>query len=87
DLRDATLPTGEVTINAVAVMGGIDIVLPEGVDVHVSGLSLMGGREVKVADGPPTPGFPVVHVRAFAVMGGITVKTKRPGSGKALDRD
>jgi hypothetical protein len=86
DLRDASLPPGEVTITAVAVMGGIQIYVPEGVDVHVSGLSLMGGRNVKVAHGAGSPGFPVVRIRAIAVMAGIEIKSKRPGSGKSLDR-
>ena len=41
-----------------------------GTSVALSGLSLLGGRDVKV---PPGDG-PVLRVRAFAILGGVTVK-------------
>ena len=78
DLREAELVGSEVVVNAVAIMGGVDVVVPEGVPVELTGLALMGGKDCKVADVPAPPGAPVVRGRAFALMGGVTVKTKRP---------
>jgi Domain of unknown function (DUF1707)/Cell wall-active antibiotics response 4TMS YvqF len=78
DLREAVFPDSPLVITAVAVMGGIEIIVPEGVEVEVTGLSIMGGRDVNIADVPRGPGTPVVRVRAFAVMGGVDIKTKRP---------
>jgi hypothetical protein len=42
DLRHAVLDGGELTITAIAVMGGQDIYLPEGVEVQVDGFALFG---------------------------------------------
>ena len=71
DLRRDDLPA-EVRVRAVAVMGGIEVLVPRGVEVHLSGLSVMGGRELRLD--APRPGAPVVHVDAYAVMGGVEVK-------------
>lgn len=76
DLRQAQIVGDRVTITAVAIMGGIDIYVPEGVEVEVSGFSLMGGRSVKLADVPRVPGTPIIHVRAWTLMGGIDIRSK-----------
>jgi hypothetical protein len=82
DLREATLPPDEVKITAVAIMGGVEVVVPDGFDVVVSGFSLMGGYGTNVADRPRPPGSPTVRVRAFALMGGVDVKSKQPRADK-----
>jgi len=63
-------PGEGATLTAVAVLGGIDIILDEGTQVTVSGFSLLGGRDVTVEPGDG----PSVRVRAYAVLGGIDVK-------------
>ncbi|MCM3924923.1 cell wall-active antibiotics response protein, partial [Frankia sp. AiPs1] len=78
DLREIAFPTDALMITAVAVMGGIEIIVPEGVEVEVTGVSIMGGRSVKVAATPRRPGMPVVRIRAIAVMGGVEVRSKPP---------
>jgi len=77
DLRDATIEEDELVITAVAVMGGIDVIVPEGVEVHLSGFAVMGGNDQQFGSTPVRPGTPVVHVRAFSLMGGVDVKVKR----------
>jgi class 3 adenylate cyclase len=77
DLRNAEIEGSELTITAIAIMGGIDIVVPEGVIVHLGGFSLLGGKDVKLANVPTLPGAPVINVRAFPIMGGVKVRTKR----------
>jgi hypothetical protein len=39
-------------IRAVSIMGGIDIVVPEGIAVEVIGLAVMGGKSVRIKDVP-----------------------------------
>jgi hypothetical protein len=73
DLRDAVLEADEVTITAVAVMGGIAIYVPDTVDVDVSGIALLGGNDERGSTRPPRPGAPVVRIRVFALMGGVDV--------------
>ena len=42
--------------------------------LQLSGFSLFGGKGDKRAGGPSLPGSPLVLVRAFAILGGVTVK-------------
>ena len=80
DLRHAELTEPEVHVRAVAVMGGVRILVPEGTRVRGSGLALMGGNDLSGArrDGvQDLPGVPVVHVSALSIMGGVRVVTKR----------
>jgi class 3 adenylate cyclase len=79
DLRNAEIDGPEVVIRAVAIMGGIEIIVPEGIEVELSGFALMGGNERKVKNVPRLPGTPVIHVQAFSLMGGVVVKSKAVG--------
>ena len=79
DLRRAELTSNDVEILAVAVMGGVEIVVPEGVEVEVSGIALMGAKEERIPDAPVPPRAPRIHVRAFALMGAVEVRSKPRG--------
>ena len=82
DLREAEVEGPEVTINAFAFMGGINIFIPDDVEFDVGGFSFMGGRNVGSAKKSPPPDAPVVHIRGFSFMGGLNVVT-RPRRGAA----
>ena len=82
DLRQAEITGPELTITAVAIMGGIRIDVPEGIEVELTGLPIMGGKDLKLADVPAIPGTPVVRIRAFPVMGGVEVRSRGPNSHK-----
>jgi len=86
DLRNAEIDGDEVVINCLAIMGGIEIIVPEGISVDFSALPLLGGTECKInADVPIIPGSPRVIVRALAIMGGVEVfSRKTPAEEKAL---
>jgi hypothetical protein len=75
DLREAQFSEPEVTIHAYTLMGGIEITVPEDVDVDVSGLAFMGGFDHN-ATGPGVPGAPRVRIIGFALMGGVDVRRK-----------
>jgi hypothetical protein len=66
----ATEPAEGACLTAIAILGGIDVRVPDGAQVALSGLSLLGGRDVKV---PPGDG-PTIRVRAFAVLGGVSIR-------------
>jgi hypothetical protein len=76
DLRQAEITELEPAMTVFSVMGGANVIVPEGVDVELSGLSLMGGRAYRTGKKPAPPGAPVLHVRAFSIMGGVSVITK-----------
>jgi hypothetical protein len=86
DLREASFAEREVTIQAFTIMGGICVIVPEDIEVVVSGFGLMGAVDHD-ASGPGKPGAPRVRVNAFALMGGIEVKRKPPKGAKKRVKD
>lgn len=84
DLRHAEIDGPEVVITAFAFWGGIEVIVPEGIDVELEGFALMGGRNLKVRDVPIVPGSPRIRVRAYAVMGGIEVRSRRNRTGREI---
>ncbi|MFJ4691953.1 DUF1707 domain-containing protein [Streptomyces sp. NPDC088766] len=77
DLREADFAAGEVVINCVAVMGGVNVVVPPGVEVVVRGIGIMGGFDHREQGVPAAPGAPRVVVTGFAFWGGVGVERKR----------
>ena len=77
DLRDALIDDDDLVITAVAVMGGIEIIVPDGVEVDMGGFAFMGGHDYRPGSAPIRPGTPVVRVRGYALMGGVDVRVKR----------
>jgi len=82
DLREAEIQGARLDITAVSIMGGVTIIVPEGVEVDLGGLSIMGAKHVRIRDLPPRPGTPLIHVRAFAIMGGVEVASRPSRIGK-----
>jgi len=80
DLREVELPGPEIEITAVTVMGGIEVIVPEGVQVELNDFAIMGGNTGPRNANVP-PGAPVVRVRAYSLMGGIGVTRRKPGEG------
>ena len=75
DLTNAVVEASETEIQVFSLMGGSDIVVPDGVHVELSGFAFMGGNGLRLGDAPtPPPGAPVVRVRAYSIMGGTDVK-------------
>ena len=77
DMRNAEVEGPEVLINAIAVMGGVEIIVPEGIEVELGGVAIMGGKDDRrLKNVPPLPGSPIIRVRAFAFWGGVSVRSK-----------
>jgi hypothetical protein len=80
DLREAMLQSQRVTILATVMGGTVQLIVPEGIAVEVTGtgvLSSKSGQAIQKPAGAPAPeGMPVIEVRAL-VLGG-RVKVIRP---------
>ncbi|MEU9731992.1 DUF1707 domain-containing protein [Streptomyces sp. NPDC048002] len=76
DLREANFADREVVINCVAIMGGLDVIVPPGVEVVVRGIGIMGGFDHSEEGVPGDPGAPRVIVTGFAFWGGVGVERK-----------
>ncbi|CAM5733362.1 hypothetical protein SALBM311S_02981 [Streptomyces alboniger] len=76
DLREADFEVGEVEINCIAIMGGMQVIVPPGVEVVVRGIGVMGGFDHREEGVPGDPGAPRVIVTGFAFWGGVGVERK-----------
>ncbi|MGP3957512.1 DUF1707 SHOCT-like domain-containing protein [Nonomuraea sp. 3N208] len=70
DLRDAILQNRRVIINATLVFGGLEIHVPEDLEV----IRVAKGRTVRLTKQPTEPGAPVVEVRTTNFAGDVKVK-------------
>jgi class 3 adenylate cyclase len=76
DLRAAQFSTPVTTITVVAIMGGVEVIVPPGVRVEMHGQALMGGWSKQVREEALPPDAPQVQVHGFVLMGGVEVRTK-----------
>ncbi|HWG11686.1 MAG TPA: LiaF domain-containing protein [Streptosporangiaceae bacterium] len=72
DLGEATIDHARTTMTVLAFCGNLDVYVPEGVNVDVSGLAVFGhrrdwGREVTAPDAP------TITVRVAGVFGTVDV--------------
>ena len=89
DLRQARFAAREVTITINAVMGGADIKVNPQTHVIMEGIGILGGYSGPSDSVPAelTSDSPVVRIKGFAIMGGVSV-TRKPvrGSRRQLRR-
>jgi hypothetical protein len=78
DLREANFADREVVLNCVAIMGGLNVVVPPGVEVVVRGIGVMGGFDHSQEGVVGDPGGPRVIIQGFAFWGGVGVTRKLP---------
>lgn len=79
DFREAVLPPGITEIRILAVMGGVEIIVPPGTAVDARGLAVMGGFDHMDESGAGEPDRPILKIRGLAVMGAIDVDVRHPG--------
>ncbi len=81
DFREAVLQPGTTHVHLFTMWGGIEVAVPPGLDVDVSGGALMGGLDrVSQESGSTDPRRPRLHLHAFALMGAIEVRVLQPGA-------
>jgi Domain of unknown function (DUF1707) len=87
DLNDAELAADVTVLRVFSLMGGSTIHVPDGLNVEVSKLAIMGGNDADLGDERPDPGGPVVRVQLLSIMGGTDVKRGRRRSRAERKRD
>jgi len=73
DLRRASIKEGEAVLHLVAIMGGVELRVPEDWSVVMQGVPILGGFEDKTRSIGPESTKRLI-VRGYAVMGGVEVK-------------
>jgi hypothetical protein len=80
DFRKSLLGPGVTELNVLAVLGGIEVIVPPEMTVEVDGMALLGGFEHQT-DTPlrHDPNQPTLRIRGLAFLGGVDVKVRLPG--------
>ncbi|NED99819.1 DUF1707 SHOCT-like domain-containing protein [Phytoactinopolyspora halotolerans] len=79
DFTEAVVRAPEVEIRIGVVLGGVTIVVPEGIDVRMDSITnVLGERKMKL-DAPVTPGAPVLRISGFVMLGEVTVRPPKKG--------
>jgi len=80
DFRDALMGPGLTELRVFTVCGGVEVIVPPGLNVESHGIAIMGGFE-HIADEyhDPDPHAPTLRITGVAVMGGVEVTVRHPG--------
>jgi hypothetical protein len=79
DMQDAVLTSHTTVIDARATLGSVEILVPEGVEVRLTGKAILGEKSSTVRQAPVS-GAPVLEVRATAILGSVSVRPARLAS-------
>jgi hypothetical protein len=79
DFQQAELEEPVTKVVCISILGGTNIIVPPGLPVTLSGLSLLGGREVKLSEPGPAeqPSDKSLHVNAIAILGGVSISAPK----------
>ncbi len=78
DFRECALPTF-TEVRCLAMMGGVEIIVPPDVVVDTSGIGILGGFEHHAENQDAPRGAPVIRITGLAFMGGVEVQVRHPG--------
>lgn len=80
DFREAVMPPGVTELQVYTMWGGVEVVVPPGMNVESHGIALMGGFE-HVADShqTPDPNAPTLRITGVALMAGVDVQVRHAG--------
>jgi len=72
DLRNAIFEAPAVEISGFWCFGGLDIKVPEGIDVRDQTAGVFGGTDIRDI-GDPAPGAPTLVIKGMTLFGGVSV--------------
>ncbi|MFD0687056.1 DUF1707 SHOCT-like domain-containing protein [Actinomadura fibrosa] len=78
DFRQAVLSRREVTVNITCVFGGVNIVVPPGVRVQPSMVSIFGGTD-SPGDDTIDADAPVIKLTGMNLFGGVSITRREVG--------
>jgi hypothetical protein len=85
DMREAVFEAPVVEISGFWCFGGLDIKVPEGVEVRNEVMGVFGGSDVKNV-GAAHPGAPVLVLKGLALFGGVSVRGPRSSRRQGASR-
>lgn len=80
DFREAVLAPGITEVQVFTMWGGVEIIVPPGINVESHGIALLGGFEHVGDSVPPAdPSAPTLRITGFALMAGVDISVRHPG--------
>ena len=80
DFREAALGPGVTELRVFAMWGGVDIIVPPGLNVESHGMGIMGGFDHMLDDRPEhDPLAPTLRISGVALMGGVDITVRQVG--------
>lgn len=76
DMTEAVFEAKEVTVSAFAMFGGVNVTVPDNVEVRNEGSGIFGGFDARGSSNPD-PNAPVVIVKGVAIFGGVSAALKK----------
>jgi hypothetical protein len=73
DLRDAIFEAPVVEISGFWCFGGLDMKVPEGIEIQDQTAGIFGGTDVRDV-GDPAPGAPTLVIKGVSLFGGVSIK-------------
>jgi Domain of unknown function (DUF1707)/Cell wall-active antibiotics response 4TMS YvqF len=78
DLRGAKATAKGITIHAYALINDVDVIVPEGVAVELSGVAVVGDNRNMARPVPPGTSRFVVKIHGHAVLGDVQIFHRNP---------
>ncbi|MGE0159484.1 MAG: DUF1707 domain-containing protein [Gemmatimonadales bacterium] len=83
DFREAIMPPGVTELKIFAMWGGVDVIVPPGMNVECHGVGIMGGFDhAPDTIAAPDPMAPTLRVSGVALMGGVHVTVRHAGESR-----
>jgi len=79
DLREAILGMGTTEINAISILGGIEIIVPPDISVDCDGIGIMGGFDHQSMAPPGEGERPHLRIKGVSLLGGVEIRVRLPG--------
>ncbi len=72
DFREVIMPPGVTEVQVFTICGGVDIIVPPGLNVDSHGIAIMGSFEHKADEfRHADPNAPTLKITGLAIMGGV----------------
>lgn len=81
NLNEAVFEAPTVEISGFWCFGGLDIKVPDGIEVQDQTVGIFGGTDVRDL-GDPVPGAPVLRIKGATLFGGVSVRGPKPAPKK-----
>jgi len=78
DFREAVMGPGVTELQVFTLWGGVEVIVPPGMNVESHGIGIMGGFE-HAPDRMPDPNAPTLRVTGLAIMGGVEISVRHAG--------